>query len=519
MPCISCSSMILFSSGRQPPGWNITFKHALTHEVIYESILQQTRKGLHERIGQVMERLYADRINEFCETLAFHFTRAGSSYKAVKYHLQSGEKATQKYALEEADRHYEQAFLILENKADKSTLDIQLLVDVLNHWGHVFYLLENNRKLIELFKRKEKTVAAAVDKNRQAMFYSWLGLACREREKLKDAHRYLTTAIRLGEESSNRRAVGFATAWLSFAAADMGLLELAIEHSSRALAISQELDSQAIYRESMYGLAKGHLYRGDWKKTLKVGNDLIANGNEKSDSRALAGGNLFVGAGYLSIGDLEAAIDALHQAIEFSPGPTYLLYAKTFLGQCYVSLGKFTEVQGILDEIISFGEKYGLEAAGEAAKALSGAIMMLNGKPAQGLKLLSEITQNWQSIGNQYRYAVGELSLGKFYQQVVNSKQASNPLRLIKNLGFIIRVVPFARKRAEKHLNNAVKQAEQMGARMILGQAYLGLGQLYRAAGDPQKTKDFIARSIRAFEQCEADNFLKQAIDALQRQN
>jgi tetratricopeptide (TPR) repeat protein len=314
----------------------------------------------------------------------------------------------------------------------------------------------------------------------------------------------------------NRKATGLATAWLSFALADMGLIDAAIEHSNRALAISEELNSQTIYRESMYGLAKGYLCQGNWKKTLKIGNNLIAYGLEKTDSRALAGGNLFVGAAYLASGDLDAAVDALNQSIAFSPGPTYHLYAKIFLGNCYLSAGKFAEAQGILDEIISFGDKYGLEAAGEPAKVLSGAIMVLRGKPTQGLKLLESITHRWLSNGNRYRYASGELMLGKIYQQFASKrKDTVNPLQLIKNMGFIVRIMPFAGKRAEMHFGNAAELAEQMGARMLLGQACLGLAELYCSSGNIKEAGDFALKAIRAFKKCEAENFLKQATGLL----
>jgi hypothetical protein len=50
------------------------FKHALTHDVAYESLLRQKRRELRCREGRVIEELYADRLPEFYETLAFHYT-------------------------------------------------------------------------------------------------------------------------------------------------------------------------------------------------------------------------------------------------------------------------------------------------------------------------------------------------------------------------------------------------------------------------------------------------------------
>jgi hypothetical protein len=52
------------------------FKHTLTHDVAYESLLRQRRRALHSRVGEVIEELYSDRLAEFYETPAWHYMRA-----------------------------------------------------------------------------------------------------------------------------------------------------------------------------------------------------------------------------------------------------------------------------------------------------------------------------------------------------------------------------------------------------------------------------------------------------------
>ena len=49
------------------------FKHVITQEVTYETLLKQKRKELHGLVGQAIEELYADRLEEFYEMLAFHY--------------------------------------------------------------------------------------------------------------------------------------------------------------------------------------------------------------------------------------------------------------------------------------------------------------------------------------------------------------------------------------------------------------------------------------------------------------
>ena len=71
------------------PDLEYTFKHALTHEVAYGSVLQERRKALHARIMESIERLYADRLAEQIERLAHHALRGEVWDKALIYSRQA----------------------------------------------------------------------------------------------------------------------------------------------------------------------------------------------------------------------------------------------------------------------------------------------------------------------------------------------------------------------------------------------------------------------------------------------
>ena len=81
------------------------FKHALTQEVAYGTVLQEQRKSLHERTGQAMEGLYADNLDDHYGELAYHYQRSGNAEKAIEYLHLAGEQAAQRSANEEAIRH------------------------------------------------------------------------------------------------------------------------------------------------------------------------------------------------------------------------------------------------------------------------------------------------------------------------------------------------------------------------------------------------------------------------------
>jgi len=69
------------------------FKHVITQEVTYETLLKQKRKELHSLVGRAIEKLYADRLEEFYEMLAFHYQRAEDWSLAYRYNREAGLKA------------------------------------------------------------------------------------------------------------------------------------------------------------------------------------------------------------------------------------------------------------------------------------------------------------------------------------------------------------------------------------------------------------------------------------------
>jgi predicted ATPase len=80
------------------------FKHALTQEVSYNSVLLERRKQLHERIGAAIEALYANSIEDHLDELAHHYSRSGNVPKALEYHERAGRQAVQRSAYTDAMR-------------------------------------------------------------------------------------------------------------------------------------------------------------------------------------------------------------------------------------------------------------------------------------------------------------------------------------------------------------------------------------------------------------------------------
>ena len=96
------TALELIHERRRFPELAYMFKHALTQDVTYASLLVQRRKELHGLIGRAIEELYADRLPEHYEMLAHHFSHAEDWDRALDYLLKAAEKATQAFGLRQA---------------------------------------------------------------------------------------------------------------------------------------------------------------------------------------------------------------------------------------------------------------------------------------------------------------------------------------------------------------------------------------------------------------------------------
>jgi tetratricopeptide (TPR) repeat protein len=119
------------------PEYAYTFKHALTHEVAYGSLLQERRRALHARIVGVSEELAGERVTEQVERLAYHAVRGEVWDKALAYCRQAGEKAMARSAHREAVGCFEQALTSLchlPNQPDSRQQAIDLHLGLRSAW-------------------------------------------------------------------------------------------------------------------------------------------------------------------------------------------------------------------------------------------------------------------------------------------------------------------------------------------------------------------------------------------------
>jgi class 3 adenylate cyclase/tetratricopeptide (TPR) repeat protein len=499
------------------PDLEYMFKHPLTQEVVYNGVLKKERQEIHEQIALVIEGVFQDRLPEFYETLAFHFKQGRSILKAVDYLIRSGEKSLARYAVEESHQYFKEAFDLLSHKPQRTKREDALLIELLIKWSSVRYYMGDLGKYVALLSVHRDLAESLGDKAKLGMFYAWYGWSLWFRAKFKDSYEYLRKALEVGEQIEDQKVIGYACTWLSFTCTDLGALEEAILCGERAQEISKHIPSdQYLFFKPLAGIGYACVVKGNWKTALEAGKAILDYGQRHSNIRSMAMGHFVMGFSFVEAGDFPSAIEAYKKAIRTAQDPMYSQFSRWGLGIAYAQIGQFKEAEEALQEVASYCRDFGCEYFGTPTHAMLGLVSIAKGRMGQGLKMIEETLRACHE--NQWRtwYVALEHALGQVYLQIVDKSATVSLSTMTKNVGFILKNVPSAAKKAAEHFNKAIEVAKEIGAKGIEGKAYLDLGHLHQAKGRSDQARDCFSTAVRIFEECESEVYMKQAYEALE---
>jgi len=498
------------------PELEYIFKHALTQEVVYNGLLKKERREIHERIGLVMEHLFQDRLMEFYETLAFHFKQGRSVIKAVKYLMKSGEKSLKRFALEESQQYYQEAYDLLSKKPDKSSEEQELLIDLVVEWGMVFYYTGHYRTYIGILQSQEDLARSLSDKVRVGRFYNRLGLSHTFRAEHTTAHQVLTKTLRLGEEIGNEQVIAYACTWLCWVCGELGLLDDSIALAERVLEMRRPIASdEYLNTKALAGIGETSWLRGDWKKALNAAEELGNLGRRHSNLRSTVMGYIIGGAAYLTKGDFARAIESAQKAVDSTTDPLYIEYAHMVQSFAHLAAGSFDEAKRAAEHVVAYSREVGTEWIETHCEVVLAVVSIVQGNMAEGMSQLESSARRFWQDGRKVFYAFTEHLMGSVYLQMALGEGDLSLSTIVKNIGFLGKNVPFAAKKAEHHFSKAIETAKAIGAKGTLGTAYFDLGRLHIAKRRKDEARECISKAIALFEQCEIEARVKQAREVL----
>ena len=451
------------------PDLEYTFKHALTHEVAYGSLLHGRRRDLHARIAETMERLYGDRLGEQIERLAHHALCGEVWEKAVPYLRQAGLKAATRSALREAQVWFDQALGVLAAlPVSPSTLEQGFEIR-----------LELGAVLVQLGEA---------------------------RRRLEHARQAETLAERLNDD----RRRGRAYLALCNAHALLGELDEALVAGTRALEIAGRLGDLRFRILAPTYLAQAHFYRGDFERTVELATDSLA---------ALPADWVHEPFGYSpipiavycrlwvvqSLAELGRFAEAAPYEAELLrlAGPTQHAFtvggAHCAASWLHLRKGDWATARSVIEHGIAAHRKGNIAAGLPTMVAASAWVLAQVGEASEALtrlregELLLECQAAWHGVLMPYQ-SMGRAallldrldeaqSLGERAVTYSPSRQSDEPHALHLLGDIATHPDRFDAESGETYYRKALALAEPRGMRPLVAHCHLGLGRLYARTG------------------------------------
>ena len=279
-------SELLYERGIYPQSTYV-FKHALTQDVAYESLLLKRRKETHEEIGEVIEALYPDRLEEYHELLAYHYGRSVNADKALKYLGLANQKAAKLNAMEEAKAFFDEAIALLDALPETEEYREQRISLLVNQ-GTVFFLLFKSPEYYDLLTRYEPTARELGNPELLGAFYARLGHCEFSFGNYDQAIQTLTKAAELSEASGNVEEAGYAYVFLEFSHFDRSDFE-------RVLALKEDvlrtMEQQFNLRWHTYALSvasRAYASLGRWDEAVEEAQKALSVAEEFSDNSLIS---------------------------------------------------------------------------------------------------------------------------------------------------------------------------------------------------------------------------------------
>jgi predicted ATPase len=321
------------------------FKHALTHDVAYNSLLMQRRKELHQLIAMAIEELYAERLPESYEMLAYHYERGEVWGKTLEYLVKAGQKAQQAYANQEALDHYSRALDVCKRLGE--AVEPATHMTIYAGKGAVHFLLSEFRASIEAHQRLLEVARQLGDRHKEAEALYQIGFGFHRSHEFEKALKFSRQAQALALEIGNQNILAASLFVIAFVHAVTGKLDEATHGLEEALRVSRVAGEKG--REGFNLNLLGQLY--NWKGEYKQGLQLLEQGFTIGHEQDLPLIVIHIlwhsGLAHGGKGEYAAAMAALHDALTLSDR----LGDKVFKCRSLNTLGWV------------YGEIYNLEAA------------------------------------------------------------------------------------------------------------------------------------------------------------
>ncbi|MGC9522910.1 MAG: ATP-binding protein, partial [Anaerolineae bacterium] len=326
------------------------FRHILTQETVYRSILRHERPELHRVVAECIERLHGHDLDPYAEILALHYDRARVRDKALAYALRAGARAQRRFANREAVDYYNRALQLsqhVRNPDDARWAAHVGLGDVHQHIGEYEEAIANYR--IALRERGARSPAARAEVMLK-IGRAWDKLG--DIEKAKEWLRSAASEIVLDQQRtpSIEAEIQSALGWLTLREGDLLRAQALLE---RALALVDGTQSYNALSSILNRLGAIYFSQGNWEEATAVVQRSLDIREQLGDPLGVARSSNNLGILKRDSGDWAGALQTYQRslrALQTIGDAEGIAIAHTNIANVYTDLGDWDEAEANLDQ-------------------------------------------------------------------------------------------------------------------------------------------------------------------------
>jgi len=409
--------------GDGPPRY--AFRHALSCDVAYMSLLDSRRQELHGAAGRALQALHAGAEEEVYDRLAYHYARAGEPETAVRYLVRFAEQAARGYAHTEAARALREALEIAatlpEEGRSRSTLEILLLLA-----GSLLPLacLKETRELLDRYQDLPEVVDDAALAGR---FHFWLAHTHSYLGERDPALDHAKRAIKAAREGGDEATEGKARYVLGREAFWAGQHGAGLDQSERAVVLL-ERSGEPWWQGQVYWVAGFHqFFLGRFDAAFENLERARSIGEALDDYRLDASWSL--GYFYAATGDSERGIEECRRGLEGARDPLNTAAALGFLGHGLLRGGDLPAALDALERSRAMLREAGMQQLFGWFGAYLAEALLEDGRTEDARRVLEESLEASRAAAFPFGVGLGEAVAARLAARQGDSGEAEERLR------------------------------------------------------------------------------------------
>jgi class 3 adenylate cyclase/tetratricopeptide (TPR) repeat protein len=487
------------------PELEYIFKHALTQEVAYNSLLLKRRKEIHETIGRAIEQLYAERLEEFYEMLAYHYSKSDNLKKAYHYLKQSGIKAIGNHSAWEAYAYYRDAFDVLDRLSEtEDNKEDQLELIDLAYRPMVY--LAYSVDCLPMLKRAEEIYEEMGDARNLAKWCSIQAKYHVYQANTEESLAYSEKSYHLAWNVQDLDLMAETAPGLYLSYGLTGDYYKAVEIILPIIDLFEKANRQSEYFGHPYiaycwlggGCGSALAGTGNFKEGEALCQKALQVAKENEDLISLGFCELYLGYAYYPWGKWNQAKlhfkNSLehHREIDFMSVKGWTLGA---LGSIHSFLGDFESANQYFEQGVRFFEDTGIEIAKNQLHIYMGTHYYESGDFNRARQVLDQALLMAKKINAKLEEGLALIYLGRTIGKL-------NPTNI---------------KSGERHILEGINILEDLKMRTYYSQGLFQLGDLYADSGRSDEAHDYLNRAEENFQQMGTDFWLNRARETLSR--